>query len=240
MSDQPPQTAGAPAYPDRDVRQRDLVPPQRLARCHAVVVGVGAIGRQAAVQLAAMGVPQLTLVDHDQVAVENLAVQGYAPHELGLAKVEATAAACKLLNPDLVIRTHAHRFRRSSPGELAALKVRRDEVDVALFCCVDDITARRLVWKASRDRLAFFADGRMAAEVLRVLVSTDPPCDDRYSSTLFAPEQAYAGSCTARSTIYSASVAAGLMVGAFARWLRGLPVERDLVLNLLAAELTVA
>ena len=27
-------------HPDRDVRQRQLVPPQRLARCHAVVVGV--------------------------------------------------------------------------------------------------------------------------------------------------------------------------------------------------------
>jgi sulfur carrier protein ThiS adenylyltransferase len=45
--------------------------------------------------------------------------------------------------------------------------------------------------------------------------------------------------CTARSTIYTASIAAGLMVSQFTRWLRGLPVERDLLLNLLAAELTV-
>ena len=41
----------------RDVRQRDLVPPQALARCHAVVVGVGSIGRAVALQLAATGVP---------------------------------------------------------------------------------------------------------------------------------------------------------------------------------------
>jgi sulfur carrier protein ThiS adenylyltransferase len=237
MNDEP---IPASVYPDRDIRQRDLVPRDRLARCHAVVVGVGAIGRQAALQLAATGVPKLTLVDHDHVAVENLAVQGYAPHELGLAKVEAAAAACRLLNPDLAVTAHAQRFRRSSVGELAALKDRLPDVDVVVFCCVDDVTARRLVWESTRDRIGFFADGRMAAEVLRVLVSTDPFADDRYGSTLFSPDQAYTGSCTAKSTIYSASIAAGLMVGAFARWLRGLPVEPDVVLNLLAAELTVA
>jgi sulfur carrier protein ThiS adenylyltransferase len=238
----------APSYVDRDVRQRELLPPQRLSKCHAVVVGVGAIGRQAAVQLAAAGVPAMDLIDHDVVAVENLAVQGYGPADLGLAKVEATVAACRRLNPDLRVGAHAHRFRRSSVNELAALKDERPSVDPVLdpvlervlFCCVDDVSARRLVWEATRQRLAFFADGRMAAEVLRVLVSTDPPADAYYASTLFSPERAYAGSCTARSTIYSACIAAGLMVGAFARWLRGLPVERDLVLNLLAAELTIA
>jgi hypothetical protein len=46
--------------------------------------------------------------------------------------------------------------------------------------------------------------------------------------------------CTARSTIYTASVAAGLMVHQLTKWLRGIPVDRDVTLNLLAAELTVS
>ena len=37
-----------------------------------------------------------------------------------------------------------------------------------------------------------------------------------------------------------ASLAAGLMTGQFTRWLRGLPTDYDLSLNLLASELTVA
>jgi len=57
---------------------------------------------------------------------------------------------------------------------------------------------------------------------------------------LFGAEQAYAGSCTAKSTLYTASIAAGLMVGQFAKWLRNLPVDRDLTLNLLSAELVAA
>ena len=41
---------------DRDLRQRDIVPPDKLAACHALVIGVGAVGRQVALQLAAMGI----------------------------------------------------------------------------------------------------------------------------------------------------------------------------------------
>ena len=58
---------------DRDLRQREIVPPERLAACRATVVGVGAIGRQVALQLATMGVPWLQLVDPDIVEPVNLA-----------------------------------------------------------------------------------------------------------------------------------------------------------------------
>ena len=80
----------------------------------------------------------------------------------------------------------------------------------------------------------------MAAEVIRILASDHPLSDDDYPRTLFAASEAFVGSCTSKSTIYAASVAAGLMVGQFARWLRGVPVIGDQVLNLLAAELSVA
>jgi molybdopterin/thiamine biosynthesis adenylyltransferase len=50
---------------DRDLRQRDIVPPEQLANCRATVIGVGAVGRQVALQLAAMGVPWIQLIDFD-------------------------------------------------------------------------------------------------------------------------------------------------------------------------------
>ena len=79
---------------DRDIRQRDIVPPEKLAGSHAIIIGVGAIGRQVAVQLAAVGISHLTLIDHDIVGVENLAPQAYWPEDIGNKKVEATAALC--------------------------------------------------------------------------------------------------------------------------------------------------
>jgi sulfur carrier protein ThiS adenylyltransferase len=48
---------------ERDLRQREIVSPERLAACRATVVGVGAIDRQVALQLAAMGVPRPELID---------------------------------------------------------------------------------------------------------------------------------------------------------------------------------
>ena len=60
-----------------------------------------------------------------------------------------------------------------------------------------------------------------------------------YPTTLFAQAEAQRGQCTSRGTIYTASIAAGMMVHQFSRWLRGIPVDRDISLNLLAGEWAV-
>ena len=219
---------------DRDVRQRALVPPDRLAACHALVVGVGAIGRQVALQLAAVGVPRLTLFDDDDVQVENLAPQGYWPEDLNTSKVAATTALCRRINPHLDVTPVAERFKRSTARRLS------DDPPLAVFACVDSIATRRLLWEALRHQAALFVDGRMSAEVIRVLAVASPATDGYYTTTLFDADRAYAGACTARSTIYTSSIAAGLMVGQWTKWLRGLPADPDLTLNLLSAELTTA
>ena len=86
---------------DRDLRQRDIIPPERLAVCRATVVGVGAIGRQVALQLAAMGIPSLQLIDPDVVEAVNLAPQGYLEDDLGRSKVSATADLCQQIHHGL-------------------------------------------------------------------------------------------------------------------------------------------
>jgi hypothetical protein len=212
--------------PGRDARQRDLLPPQRLAASRATVVGVGAVGRQVALQLAAMGVGWLQLVDFDTVETVNLGPQGYFESDVGLSKVSATAELCRRMNQDIQIHPHPERFRRS----LAIGNV--------LFCCVDSIQTRSILWQAAKDRVELWVDGRMNAEVLRVLSAADPESRRHYPATLFDPAEAHQGACTARSTIYTASICAGLMLQQFSRYLRRLPIEKDSTLNLLAAELT--
>jgi sulfur carrier protein ThiS adenylyltransferase len=225
-------------FADRDIRQREIIPPNRLSTCHAVVIGVGAIGRQVAIQLAAVGIGRMDLIDPDTVGIENLASQAYWESDVGKSKVEATAIACRLLNPAVQITQYNERFRRSSPRTLAAFT--DPAVRPVIFCCVDSIATRQLVWESVRPRAAFFVDGRMSAEVIRVLAVKEPPIDAYYTTTLFAPEQAHRGSCTAKSTVYTASIAAGLMLCQFTRWLRELPLDRDVHLNLLSCELASA
>jgi sulfur carrier protein ThiS adenylyltransferase len=69
-----------------------------------------------------------------------------------------------------------------------------------------------------------------------VLVAVDEASREHYPTTLFAASEAETGRCTARSTIYTANIAAGLMVHQFARWLRNQPVDQDTLMNLAAGE----
>jgi sulfur carrier protein ThiS adenylyltransferase len=206
-------------------RQQELVSQTRLASLTATVIGVGAIGRQAALQLAAIGVKRLQLVDFDTVATSNITTQGFAAAEVGQLKVQAVEQAVRVIDPQIAVAAVADRFRpKQSVGE-------------AVFCCVDSISARGAISRSVRHRVAFWVDGRMLGEVIRVLTVASSQDWAHYDSTLFPEAEAQVGRCTAQSTIYAASIAAGFMVHQFTRWLRGLPVEPDTTLNLLASEL---
>lgn len=213
---------------ERYSRQRDIVPPERIAACKATVIGVGAIGRQVALQLTAMGIPWLQLIDFDVVETGNLASQGFLENDLAQLKVHATAKLCRQINVDVEVLVVPERFRRSL------------EIGNAVFCCVDKIDVRRLIWQAVKDQVGFYVDGRMSAEVLRVLTACDADSRQHYPTTLFHSEEAFVGVCTAKTTIYCANIAAGLMIAQFTKYLRGLPVDADMQLNLLASEIHVA
>lgn len=216
------------ATEDRFVRQAELIPREQLQQLTVTVIGVGAIGRQVAVQLAASGAGRLQLVDFDLVEWTNVTTQGYRAAEVGRLKVEATADAVLEIDPSIDVQCVADRYRpRLSVGE-------------AVFCCVDSIAAREAIWRAAGRDCRFWADGRMRGEVIRVLAATDESSRRHYAGTLFPQAEAQVGSCTSRSTLYAASMAAGLMLHQFARWLRGTPVDADVLLNLLACELTAA
>ncbi|HBG26197.1 MAG: thiamine biosynthesis protein ThiF [Planctomycetes bacterium GWF2_41_51] len=212
---------------DRFSRQADIVPRQRILDSKATVIGVGAIGRQVALQLTAIGVPHLQIFDFDFVEISNLATQGFLAKDLHKPKVEAVAEFCRQMNPELVIEVVLDRFKRSTP------------VGNCVFVCVDLIETRKIIWDALKDKVSFLCDGRMSAEVLRVITACDEKSRKYYPQTLFTAEQAYAGPCTAKTTIYCANIAAGFMLAQFTKYLRLMPVEPDIQINLLASELNV-
>ena len=212
---------------ERYSRQADIVPRERIMDCKATVIGVGAIGRQVAIQLTAIGVPHLQLIDFDSVEISNLASQGFTHKDLKRPKVDATAEFCRKINFDLQVEVILDRFKRTTP------------VGNCVFCCVDSITTRELIWDAIKDKVSFFCDGRMSAEVLRIITACDEKAREYYPQTLFTAEQAHAGPCTAKTTIYCANIAAGFMLAQFTKYLRLLPVDPDIQINLLASEINV-
>ena len=139
----------------------------------------------------------------------------------------ATAAAIKRLDDSIQVHQVSDRYRPQI------------EIGEAVFCCVDSISARAAIWRSAQHRCRFWCDGRMLGETIRILSVADQIGRQHYSSTLFSQSEALVGRCTAKSTIYTANVAAGLMLHQFARWLRGQVIDVDVSLNLLASELSV-
>jgi sulfur carrier protein ThiS adenylyltransferase len=155
---------------ERYSRQADIVPRERIMDCKVTVIGVGAIGRQVAIQLTAIGVPVLQLVDFDTVEISNLASQGYLQKNLERPKVDATSEFCREINHDLHVEVVLDRFKRTTP------------VGNCVFCCVDAITTRKHIWDAVSDKVNFFVDGRMQRVLSRnIIYSRASPYRSMYS-----------------------------------------------------------
>ena len=185
-------------------------------------------GGQVALQLAAIGVRHLQLFDFDTVEPTNITTQGYGYADLDQPKVLAMQQAINRIDPEIIVTPIPDRFRASY------------EAGEVVFCAVDKIDARKAIWRMAGKHCRFWADGRMLGETIRVLSASNEDERKHYETTLFPASEAQAGRCTARSTIYAANICAALMVHQFSRWLRELPLDRDLAVNLLASEVVVA
>lgn len=215
-------TLSAPSeLDDRNLRYRDIVPLDKLAKVDVSIVGVGAIGRQVARQLATLGCPRMKLWDHDVVEVVNLGAQGYFEADLDKPKVIATQSLIKAINSRIEVDPRHELF-----------KTRDGSVGNVLFVCVDKISTRGRIVENLQPCVELMVDGRMAAESMHILTVHDEESRIRYESTIFPQNEAYVGSCTGRTTCYTADVAAGFMVTQFTRWLRGFPLVPEFRVNL--------
>lgn len=214
-------------YEERFSRQSQIIPLKNLEQYSSpLVIGVGAIGRNVAIQLAAMGVGKMTLVDFDTVEESNIASQGYMEEDLGKLKVDATARVCRAINSNIDITCVSSKFKRSMSSDI-------------IFSCVDSISTREFIWRNVGEQSKFFVDGRMAAEVFRIITVDTNMAKLYYPSTIFAESEAFVGTCTAKSTIYCSNIAAGFMVQSFSKWLRDFPNDTDICYNLLGNDLII-
>lgn len=88
-----------------------------LKNAKVLIVGIGGLGGPAGLYLAASGVGQLGLLDHDQVELSNLHRQiQFSRDDIGKSKTDATGARLAALNPHISLVEH----RVSLDGKNAA------------------------------------------------------------------------------------------------------------------------
>lgn len=107
----------------------DITGQQALLASHAIIFGLGGLGSPAAIYLAAAGVGELTLVDHDTVELSNLQRQiAHSENRIGESKVRSAATHLADINRHTRIHTIEHKLE--GPALSAAIA----QADVVLDC----------------------------------------------------------------------------------------------------------
>jgi hypothetical protein len=93
--------------------------PVDIRRWHelsASILGLGAIGRLIALQLASLNVRRLQLIDSRVVTQLRQRLDGFDHEDVGRRRADAVAQSCHQINPNLEV--YARRDRRSLPSEV--------------------------------------------------------------------------------------------------------------------------
>ena len=223
-------TRRSPAMPsesNRFARQEDLVPRDRLADIRATVIGVGAIGAMSRcnwLPLACRESSSSISMWSTTPTSRRRATRGRRRHDQGAGHADGHPPD----RSDHPGRDHRRPLPAPAGNGRGRILLRRQHRGPRRHLAIGPAALPVLVRRPDAGR-SVSASWRWPT--LRA-ASTIPPPSSR------SPRRSPAR-CTARSTIYAASIAAGLMTHQFTRWLRGIPVDRDTSLNLLAGELAV-
>ncbi len=181
-------------------RQADLIP-IKVLNTKINIIGAGAIGSFTTLALAKMGFSNLEIWDSDTVSVENMNSQFYRFSDIDKPKVKALKDLVKDFT-GVNIKTN---FCFYESGIL----------DGIIVTAVDSMEARKLIWEQQKNKAInsiALIDPRMGAEVAALYVYN--PMDitsSVYEESLYSDEDALEERCTAKATIYCATMLSGLV-----------------------------
>lgn len=184
-------------------RQLDLIPIETLST-PVTIIGCGAIGSFTALALAKMGLRNITVYDYDTVSVENMSNQFFRFADIGINKAEALHSLVFDFTKTLITA----RPRAFMPEDAATLKG-------IVISAVDSMGARRMIYDAILDggfNVNYIIDPRMGAESYSqyTIKPFNEEDQETYNKTLYSDDAAVQERCTAKSTVYTATLAAGL------------------------------
>lgn len=181
-------------------RQLDIADPAKL-QLPITIVGAGGIGSELARIMAKVGFSNMEIYDDDSVEEHNITQQFYRNCDIGRTKVEALSEIIEDFS-DETITCHNAWFDKQACGEI-------------LIMAVDSMDTRIKIWSAIKTRsdLNWVVDGRMGGEFFSVNVvdMANPQEKSFYEKTLYPSSEAEQLPCTAKSTMYCASLVAGFM-----------------------------
>lgn len=207
-----------------------------VAEYVVTMIGLGAIGSNAARYLTQLGFTRFRLFDGDTVAPENIGVQFYRWSDIGRLKVEALRDNLLYFMPHLSIEVYAEPYRDES-------------LDGIVVSGVDSMQARSTIWAGVLDRIkkdlgaiSLFLDGRTAGEELHLYTIRPFSFEDAqfYEKSLVPDSKTAQLPCTLQGAPHVQALMAGLIGNQIVRWLREEKPARFLHLLLNPVHLSVS
>lgn len=185
---------------DHLIRQWEILPIETLEE-NITIIGAGAIGSFTALALAKMGFHNMTVFDFDEVSIENMSCQWYRHKDIGKNKAEALRDLIKDFTEVEIMAVPSAYTEGAFPG--------------IVISAVDSMEVRKNIWENHKDsvKTKFIIDPRMASEyaMMYVMKPTSARDIESYEKTLFADDEGVQERCTARSTMYTATMISGLV-----------------------------
>ena len=187
------------------------------------ILGCGAIGSSAALQLARMGATQFYIYDFDKVELHNVGVSQYILKDIGKPKVDALRSHIQSINDEAEVVTINNRFKVfNSTGDKDIIIVAFDNMNSRKEAVVSAL-------KAS-DKPYMLIDGRMGAEHYQQYTFIDPKLRD-YLKTWYSDEEGDPEPCSAKATSYCSNMSGSFIVNQIRKAVTGQSIDEEFYFN---------
>lgn len=194
-------------------RQADIIP-EKVLGTPIHVIGAGAIGSFAVLSLTKMGFWNVFVWDYDTVDTVNMNCQFYPFSSIGEPKVCALQALIKdFAQVEIAAVNDKYTTQTLTPTGI-------------VLSCADSMEVRKAVF--DNNPMAKIIDTRMGAEFAAMYVVANTKDRESYKETLYSDAEAVQAPCTAKATVYTATLLAGQAVKA----VKDLVLDKDYLFNL--------
>ena len=187
------------------------------------ILGCGAIGSSAAIQLARSGATKFFLYDMDKVETVNIGVSQYDSRHVGYKKVDALEEIITQINRDVEISTVHGEFKEYWYN---------GEKDIAILA-FDTMNVRMEAVKvlcANKQKPMCIIDGRMGAEHYQQYILPKPDID-KYEKIWYSDEDMSTDPCNANATSYCSNMSGSFIANAVRKFVTGQPFNGNFSFN---------
>ena len=188
------------------------------------ILGCGAIGSSAAVQICRMGGDNFYLYDYDQVEGVNIGVSQFNHEDIGKNKVDALKEHLLRINPDVQVTTihemfEEYRYQGEKDIAILGFDSMKSRLEAVMYLC-----------KYKDAKPQYIIDGRMGAEHYQQYI-IDQPTLTKYKKYWYSDEEGSTEPCNAKATSYCSNMSGSFIANSVRKLIMGQPYNRKFSFN---------